>query len=312
MKAQGLQYFLEKALQDPALCWQPNNLQHIGALQVPEQIFGEYPALFRGDIHRLWAEWFLCACVDVDRLAAGEVSYANIYKDMLEYCISELGHQQSVEKLAKSLARLADKEVVRLKHTAKRKVVSAPDRQLMVDLADEKPRCWVCGYRFLDEAVENFLNGNRHYALPRPLLVDIFKPIGLSDRDMQIEVDHVYPFSRGGGGEDNLRIACGWCNRHKSNHSSLYDAAGVDRGLKTRSGYYSLPQPLWVVRLLALAGGSAFSGKTSHESELTVTLIRHAGKATPSNLVVVSYDDEIHPEQLQNWEMASHIIKNAI
>lgn len=298
-------------MHDPALSWQPGDLQHIGALQVPEQIFGEYPALFRGDIHRLWAEWFLFACADVDRLAAGEVSYASIYKDIREYCISEFGTQQSVEALAKALARLADKEAVRLKRTAKRKVSSAADRQLMVDLADGRPRCWVCGYKFLDEAIENFLKEKLHYELPRPLLVDIFKPIGLKNRDMQIEVDHIYPFSRGGGDEENLRIACGWCNRHKSNHASLYDAAGVDRGFKTRSGYFSLPQPLWVVRLLALTGKSAYSRKTTLDSELTVTLRRQTGKATPPNLVVVCSEDEIPSEQLQSWEMANKILKDA-
>lgn len=309
MKTKELLNFLENALDDPALCWKPEELQRIGYLLVPEQVFGEYPALLRGDIHRLWAEWFLGAFVDVNRFAVGEVSYANIYKSVREFCLSALGTKPPVGHLAKVIARLADEEVTRLKRSAKRKGLPIDDRQLMVDLADGRPRCWVCGYRFAEEAIENFLKGKFQHELPAPLLVDIFKPIGLTSRDMQIEVDHVFPFSRGGGDEENLRIACGWCNRHKSNYASLYDTAGVDRVGKTKSGYYSLPQPLWVVRLLALSGASEYSGKTARDCELTVTLRNPNGKATPPNLVVVSSEGEIPSEQLQNWESALRIIK---
>ncbi len=308
MKIKGLHDFLEKALSNPALCWQSQGVQELGALHVPDQILGEFPALFRGDIHRLWAGWFLGTCVDVDRLAASKVRYPSIYKEVLDFCSLEFGLEYQAKELARALARLTDSEVSRLSSCSSRKAVSTENRQHLVDLADGQPRCWVCGYKFLPEAVENFLEGKQLHSLPAPLLVDMFKPIGLNENDMRIEVDHVHPHSLGGGNEENLRIACGWCNRYKSNHTALYDVSGVDRKANVKGDYYSLPHSLWVVRMLAIVGKSEVSGVDAQHAELTVTIRRRNGKATPPNLKVVSCEER--PSwQLQSLDTVRRLIK---
>lgn len=308
MKAKELQNFLERALSDPAHNWQQDTMQSIGALHVPEQLLGEYPSLFRGDIHRLWADWFVGECVDVHKLVHSDVSYPYIYSEVNEFCIAKFGLKDSVRTLAKSLAKIANSEVLRLKNIERRKSLSIEERQTMIDLTNGDPRCWVCGYRFLPEAVDNFLECT-HYPLKLPLLVDIFKPIGIFERDLQIEVDHIHPYSKGGGKDENLRIACGWCNRNKSNNSSFYDVAGVDRRIKTHDGYCSLPQPFWVVRLLAILGASENSNHTTKSHELTVTLRNLKAKATPQNLVVRSYDDGVPSSQFQSRENVLRMIK---
>lgn len=308
MNATELQRFLDNALGERANCWQQGGVNALGALSAPDSLFGAYPSLFRGDVHRLWAEWFLGACVDVDRLARDASSYPLIYKTVRDYCVQAAQPAFAAEELAKVLARLANEEACRLRVQQKRPSISRGDRQLMVDLADGQPRCWICGYKFRDEAIDNFLECKQTHSIPAPRIVDLFKPIGLKPRDMGVEVDHVLPLSKGGSDGDNLRMACGWCNRHKSNHASLYDVGGGDRPASAAGTYYSLPQPLWVVRMLAHTGRSELSGTSSNEAELTVTLRRAGGKATPPNLRVVTCE-ESPIEQRVSLEKAIQIMR---
>lgn len=116
------------------------------------------------------------------------------------------------------------------------------------------------------------------------------------ERDFAIEVDHVVPFSRGGEDKDNLELACGWCNRSKSANMSIYEVEGQPRSAGPNVlGFGSLPQPFWIVRLLALIRTCEHPDgcdRSVENAEMTVVPIRAGGALNPTNLRVTCYDHD--------------------
>ncbi|MBF5067143.1 HNH endonuclease, partial [Salmonella enterica subsp. enterica serovar Istanbul] len=106
----------------------------------------------------------------------------------------------------------------------------------------------------------------------------------LIERDLKIEVEHKLPFSKGGGDIDdlnNIALSCGWCNRYKSNLISIYD---VGRNLKNykNSNFigFSIPEPYWVIRKMALANRCSHPGCTAtRKNNLYIDLINPRGAA---------------------------------
>jgi hypothetical protein len=140
----------------------------------------------------------------------------------------------------------------------------------------------------------------------------VYKPRGLIERDLRIEIDHVFPFSQGGQDEDNLQLACGWCNRHKSAHLSIYDVEGQPRSAGQNSlGISSVPQPFWVVRLLALNRTCEYQSgctRSVQTAELTVAAIRESGALNPTNLRVTCREhDPLGAIRLQPPSVAKQI-----
>ncbi len=297
MRASSIQKFMQAALVDPIACWQAHGLQQIGDLQVPDDMYGNRSWMFRGDIHRLWAEWFLGACVDIVRLKEKNATYPYLYSEIYDYFVAEFGPTESAITLAREIASLANYKLDQMRNSDPRKVLNERERQALVDLEDGKPRCWVCGYAFSDEAISNFIHRSSH-KIPLRRLVDVMTLKGLIEKDLRIEVDHVFPFSKGGSHDGaNLKLACGWCNRYKSDYTSIYEVPGHARKIKTLAGkYFSVPQPFWVVRILALA--SNVEQPFAKDCEFTVTWKNINAKATPPNLKIVPYS-ELPVEQLQ-------------
>ena len=120
-------------------------------------------------------------------------------------------------------------------------------------MAGPEPRCWICGYQFEQWAVDRFLRSKSVSNKPSlPLFVDYMRPQGLRARDFYVETDHVMPIAEGVDEVDNLRLACGWCNAHKGDRTSLYDVGAKPLIVPhMRRGKTSAPRPFWVVRLLA-------------------------------------------------------------
>jgi hypothetical protein len=123
-----------------------------------------------------------------------------------------------------------------------------------------------------------------------PAFVDAYRPRGVHENDLRIEIDHVIAVAAGGSQSGNLRLACGWCNRHKSARQVVYDATSELRELSL-SGRWTLrlPPAFWVVRLLALRGrcedASGCSARSTN-AELTVAPLIRTGAPTPTNLWV--------------------------
>jgi len=118
---------------------------------------------------------------------------------------------------------------------------------------------------------------------------------GLQQRDFRIEIDHVLALASGGD-DESLRLACGWCNRHKSNYGAIYDVNGAPRRPRTPTlSHYSLPRPFWTVRVLALVQHCEHGlgcSNTVDNSELTIAPVSSGGAMNPSNLQVTCLEHD--------------------
>jgi hypothetical protein len=307
-----LQEFLSASLSDPGAPWSKDGLRAIARLQVPDRVLGGIDDILRGDAHRQWANWFIGSICNVDAYAQARTEYAYIFADVLgriSSTMTELSDVQ-VKELASQLAKLTHAEARRRADNMSRTTLDLSLRRQLVDLADGKPHCWICGWRFQKEAVDLFLDLSED--LPEtPALIDIFKPIGLNRRHLRVEIDHVTPFSRGGAdGGDNLRLSCGWCNANKSNRMSIYEVSGEPRRARGISPRRTLPQPFWVVRILALEAERG--GLSPKNDELTVALRNPKGEVNPANLITVKYgEDPMGADRFQSYEVASRLWKRS-
>lgn len=302
--------FLSASLADPGAPWTSDGLRRIARLQVPDRVLGNLSDILRGDANRQWASWFLGTLCNVDAYARRETEYAFIFAEVLGRIRSSMTElsETDVKDLASQVAKLAHAEAQRRVMNRTRVPLDRKLRHQLLDIASGEPYCWVCGWRFQPEAIDRFLELSE--ALPAaPRLIDVFKPIGLNRRHLRIEVDHVAPFSRGGSDHvDNLRLCCGWCNASKSNRSSIYEVSGEARTSKGSDYENALPQPFWVVRVLAMEAERG--GLSPKDAELTVALRNRKGAVNPANLVAVTYeDDPMGSERFQSHDVAAKIWK---
>ncbi|MGC1199380.1 MAG: HNH endonuclease signature motif containing protein, partial [Geitlerinemataceae cyanobacterium] len=197
--------------------WDIHQLSQISNQRVPDFIMGGRGTLLRADIHLLWTQWFLESICDPDSFAKIEQSYGLILqyvKRHIPTIFSGLS-QQDCKVLTKYIAGLLDREVQR-RQSRTRPILSQDDKKDLWDIFSPEPRCWICGYKFTKWSENRFLGYDRETEPPLPQFIDYMTLHGLKPRDLTIEVDHAVPFSQGGLEGDNLRLACGWCNSHKS------------------------------------------------------------------------------------------------
>lgn len=285
--------------------WNPEFLGELARLQVPGGLLGGQSALLRADVREQWARWFVESLADPRYYAREGARYPQIFEDVYGVVRTRFPHYNKPEQvsLAASAARALLEFVIRLQDSEDRQPMSLGDRLRLLDFAGNTPRCWICGAAFSERAVDSFRGRGESKSDSRgaaPLYLDVLKPRGLNSRDLFIEVDHIVPRAGGGGDEmENLALACGWCNRHKSSYSSIYDVEGRPRtGGSSFVGSVrvgSLPQPFWTVRLLATVrncqhpGGCGYS---ADNSAVTVAPVQENGAMNPMNLRVTCYEHD--------------------
>jgi len=287
--------FIRRALSSPGDIWQIKSLNTLAFATVPDSVFGRRRAVLAGDATYLWAKWFVEGVIDPRKIVQQNMQYPFLFaevKRIVDESFSEsIKTGPEKQELAQALARLVHNTAQAIRSRKNRTSLALRDRMLLLDLAGEPPRCWVCGAAFRTQAIDRFLGQEASKDQSLPPFVDVLKPRGLNKRDMWIEIDHVIPISQGGLETDNLRLACGWCNRHKSAHQSIYDVAGQPVAARRNPyGIFSAPQPFWTVRLLGLVGACEHPKgctRTTRSAELTVALINGSGAANPANLRVV-------------------------
>ncbi|AXF12985.1 HNH endonuclease [Paraburkholderia caledonica] len=286
--------FLGSALPaDETQRWSVQQLRALSGLSAPEALFGRREALARADVHQQWAQWFIQGIADPFRYFEAGLGYAHIFSDSLAAITRTFPALTRDERL--DLSRLVANKILdtvaELRGEQERGSLDREARLLLLELAGLQPRCWICGLPFVTEAIDAFIDQSGNGAIVLPDFIDALKPIGLFKRDLSIEIDHIHPFSRGGSDSfENLRLACGWCNRHKGAAVSLYDTEGRLRQAAAKgTSFVSLPQPFWVVRILATQRRCEHIEGCSHcaeDSELTVTTTAGSGAPTPTNLRV--------------------------
>lgn len=293
----------------PASSWDYSSVTAMSLRGVPEIFLGDQQSILRGDQYRLWLRWFLEGLVSPLAIARdGALQRLDVFAAV--YSRIELLYPQVDTPRKRTLAeKLTDHifaDVERLRLSVARDYA---DKATKLALLAERtpPRCYICGFAFSKEAQDAFLRVQGRDDVRLPRLVDVFRP-RLIDRDVSIEIEHVVPVAAGGHGQDNLRLACGWCNKHKSSRVSLYEANHVPPKV---SGFrvgtheiHELPHPFWTIRILALRGQCRHPDGCSHTAstaELFVSPLDWRGSPNPMNLTVFCQEhDPIAAERFQS------------
>lgn len=276
---------------DPGSMWRHNDLLALSAAPPPESMLKRNDIVLRADAHALWFRWFVEGLCNPLRYVDGSMTVVDVIADTKARVDNLYAGEPQDERgeLAKRIAIHVMAEVERHRQL-KRVGASSVQKRELVDAAGTKPRCWMCGFAFSQEAIDRFLRKANCEEVKLPEFVDILRPRGLYLRDVCIEVEHIVPVASGGGGLDNLALACGWCNKSKGARTSIYDAGARAPRTTFRLGvqtWHELPHPFWTVRLLAVRrrcehvdGCSA----TTDNAELFIAPADHRGSPNPSNL----------------------------
>jgi hypothetical protein len=301
MALRELRDFLTSTLSAPRSPWSEAGIDDISGQRVPDIVFRSSRSLLWADIHQVWASWFVDSICDPDRLAEdypGHAIVAGKIQRALDRLLPPSMPKAEKRKLLE-LMLLLTIDRVRARQFRRRAMQDFATKALLLEGAGRPPRCWVCGFPFADHAIDKFLSiDQRNFEMRLPEFLDFIQPRGRKIRDISIEIDHVDPFWAGGSEEDNLQLACGWCNSNKGWRISLYDASNEPIEFRhPRLGKVFAPQPFWVVRLLATKGRCENPGgcaKTTRNSSLRIQAEYADGALNPLNLrAVCDEHDEI-------------------
>jgi hypothetical protein len=301
-----LSRFLKDVLSEPDQLWHTSQIIDIARLEVPEEVFGGRRELLRCDINAVWAAWYLEGIYDPNTfVSSGHFEYATVYSRVLAHVNAIMPRTPKDErtKAASTLAKLIQLYAKR-RSPRKRPRIERETKLSLLDSVTPNVRCWICGFRFSEAAIRRF-EGASEEMVRLPEFVDFYKPSGLGFRDHEIEVDHISPFSAGGPENDNLALACGWCNRHKAASVTMYDQV-LNAGFFDHPtvGKVSIPRPYWVTRLLAIRRRCEYDNgceSTCNNCCLTVSTRNPYGAANPTNLIVVC--DKHDP--MKEWRFIS-------
>lgn len=288
--------YVQHAYASDTSTWDPNTTRDLAGQTTPDSIGGLAGWLIFGDAKSLWARWFLESLGDPNTYQNNSKSYPYLFNQVLESVkgLADGLPPDEQQELAKSFTKILWREVERLVRPPRVPV----DRESRLVLSDLFPRCWICGALFPDWARSKFRRTELSPAVQTGLtFIDYFRPRGLTARELDVEVEHVVPHAGGGRDDlDNLRLACGWCNRAKGPRTLLYDAEATPRSLQHPAlGMVSVPQPFWVVRLLAMRPRCEYDrgcDLRTTNAELTVALKRPGGSPNPTNLFVVCQEHD--------------------
>lgn len=320
MSVDLLSKFIESTSHDPASAWDYDSLVKIAA-PAPAELLGDQEALLRGDQHRLWLRWYMEGLASPLRLAnaAPKVTRLEVFADVSAR-VGQLHpgiDRKRLELLADNVTTHLWAEIERLHRGSKRDTAGRATRLALIQ-STTVPRCYICGYAFSQEACDAFLGVKGASAVRLPDLVDVLQPIGLSDRDLGIEVEHVVPVAAGGHGQSNLRLSCGWCNKYKSSRISIYEATFMAPRVSQFSvgphKLHELPHPFWTIKVLATrkrCNHIEGCDHTAETSQLHVALGDWKGSPNPTNLTIYCTEhDPVRAERYQNRDEVNDLWEN--
>lgn len=309
MSIDTLTYFIEDTPADLASAWSYDDTTTLASKILPDTLMGDQAPLLRGDQYRLWLRWFLEGLISPQLVAVDpsqgrlEILAAVVRRIDQLYPNIDMDRRR---RLAHAITTHVLAKVDAIRSQSVRDYATPATKHSLL-AASATPRCYICGYAFSNEARDAFLKVKGRQPISCPPLVDILMPRGLVERDEGIEIEHVVPVAAGGSGQANLRLACGWCNKYKSNRISIYESSFLaPRTAGYRIGKYQLnelPVPFWAIRLLALRGKCQDKGGCSHSaktSQLFITLNDWSGSPNPTNLMVYcEHHDPIRVDRMQ-------------
>lgn len=305
----GILTFLRTTFGDHLGPWDADTVRATSQLHPPDRIYGGREELLRGDAHFIWARWFLESLCDPSQFEHKRNPYGQIFSQTVAQLRQLMAGtpDDEIRLLASPIAEIVLNEVRKRQYRG-REPISISERQRVIDESSGNIRCWICGYAFTEAAIRRFLKeDDREAPINSLLFVDYMTQKGKITRDLSIELDHVLPVAAGGTGGLNLRVACGWCNRHKSDNISLYDQAFKPLLVRHPTlGAVTIPRPFWIVRLLAFRRRCEWTGaggcvRNSSNTELFIAACREGGALNPTNLMVTCDEhDPIKANRLVN------------
>lgn len=298
--------------------WSNEVAKEVCGKKVPDGIFHENQSILQADATTLWLRWFVeSVCSPTNYIEDFSKNEVHIYQDALRNINSAFS--SSPKPYREELASLISKRIysdVKLERAIGRTFATKEQRLRLVASSSE-PRCWICGYKFTEEALDQFTGKKGRNPIVLPQLVDIFRPRGIHKNDLRIDVEHIVPVSQGGQGDENLALACGWCNRYKSSRTSIYDVTSKPYRVKFKLGEntrFELPNPFWIVRMSATHQKCQHNDgceKSVKNSELFISPVNSIGSPNPTNLkVFCSSHDPLAFERSVSRESARAIWAN--
>ncbi|MFI2375828.1 HNH endonuclease [Streptomyces sp. NPDC018964] len=292
MDTLGLGSWIESAQSALRSNWDTQGLRDFAARETPHTVLGPLGWLLKADINATWARWFIDGFADSAKYEInGDLSYAHLYEEIKDNLASEISDtpDDEVRELARRIAKAAWQEIL-FRRVIRRDGLSAEEKEELWFSNEPTPRCYLCGYAFSDLAKKKFLGrAAKGLKISPSLVVDFVRPRGRVSADLLPEVDHVRPVAAGGAASvENMRLACGWCNRYKSSHGQLYDVPSkyTARLRHPVLGEVSVPQPLWIIRVVGLRGRCEHREGCDAQvenAELFVAPRRPSGALAPSN-----------------------------
>lgn len=284
-------HFIKSLPTAPESKWNHDSLVGLAKCDAEEALFRDRKTLLKADQLSLWTRWFLEGIASplsfLDPTKTKFHIFSVVYKsiDSIYPCSDGISKRELADVITEHLHA----EVSRLRAHQGRDRASAEKKRELIE-SSIPPRCYLCGYAFSKEALDQFLKVKGRDPIKLPDLVDIFRPRGIVDRDLTIEIEHVVPVAASGFGDENLRLACGWCNKHKGAKLSIYDA----RPSPSKATYKiagktlnELPEPFWGIRLLAIhprCQHESGCSETTETSELFIALRDLEGSPNPTNI----------------------------
>lgn len=298
--------------------WSLSVLKNICSHKLPDGIFHENQTILQADATTMWVRWFIeSVCSPTHYIEDRSKNEAHIFQDALNRINNTFPGSPRAHREA--LAELIAKKVysdVRSEREIGR-TFATKEQKIKLITSSSEPRCWICGYRFSESAIDTFLGKKTSNPIQLPHLVDIFRPRGMHRNDLRIDIEHIIPVSRGGQAEENLALSCGWCNRYKSSRTSIYDVTSRPYRVKFKIGkktFYELPNPFWTVRMSATHQACQhYDGceKTVKNSELFISLSNNCGSPNPTNLqVLCSMHDPLNFDRFVSTDTAKEIWAN--
>lgn len=285
--------YLDKVSQDPLDRWMGPALVDASNLPPPGDILPRHDKVLLADTYALWFRWFIDGVCNPLRYVHDDTkTIVDVLADTQDRVETFYGSEPEQERkaLARAISTHVMLEVARQRQIARVNASRAQRRELIENVLT--PRCWMCGFAFSGAAVQRFMKSDGAPVIKQPDFVDIFRPRGLFARDVTIEVEHKVPVAAGGGGTDNLALACGWCNKTKGAKTGVYEASGRPPRVSFTLGaqvWHELPHPFWTARLVAtrrICESTTSCGATADNAEMFVAPTDYRGSPNPSTLRV--------------------------
>ncbi|MBY4111465.1 HNH endonuclease [Rhodococcus fascians] len=253
-------------------------------------LLGRNEKLLVSDFKMRISTWVGQSIITPDMLGKMDLRVMLTLKRRCTYFVENLGQELSEPEKNACVAHLLEicESVLSTMEQKRRSSISVNMRRELIYSFPGSAFCWICGFRFPKSTVELFLRSNNASGVSAIPLVDYLYPRGARNSDQTIAVDHVTPISRGGIDElSNLRIACGYCNRVKSDGISIFENRDNIRVVDhPQEGSIYTPQPFWVARTLAIVGKCTVCERTVKQTPLRVAPMRGAFASNPFTLRV--------------------------